>query len=65
MKFSRRTKNSTEIFQEKQNVLEHIKISRRAFSKFRKNTKYLKNGSNFPGDAVQNFVRTHMIFQEN
>ena len=47
-------------------VLEHIKISRRAFSKFRKNTSdfpggktIIKNISNFPGDLVKTFVRTH------
>ena len=44
------------IFQERQNVLEHIKISMRAFSKF------CKNAYNFLGG--ENIVRTDHIFHE-
>ena len=45
-----------EIFQERQNVLEHIKIPRRAFSKFRKNT------YDFLGE--KNIVRIDQNFQD-
>ena len=43
-------------FQERQNVLEHIKISRRALSKFCKNTYDFSGG--------KNAIRTDEIFQE-
>ena len=45
-----------ETFQERQNVLEYIKISRTALSKFRKNT------YDFPGG--KSFIRTDQIFKE-
>ena len=41
----------------RQNVLEHIKISRRAFSKFR------KNACDFPGGKT--IIRTDQIFPED
>ena len=72
--FSRGRHNSFirthQIFLENQKLYKNIcKISRRAFSKFRKDIYDFPGGKNIIrtdqiSDIVQNFVRTHKIFQE-
>ena len=65
-KFFRRTKNGSRTHVNfpgaRQNVLEHIKISKSALSKFCKNTNDFPGGesiirTNLPGDLAQNYIR--------